>query len=307
MTTVVMYHYVRDLFNSRYPLIKGLDISQFVAQIRFLIQHYKFIRIEDLIESLYVGKALPSNAVLLTFDDAYIDHYTNVFPVLDYYNIQGCFYAPVKAITDHEVLDVNKIHFILASTSTDKIIKKIKDLFYEYRYNNRLKPFEYYYEMLAKPSRFDTKDVIFIKRLLQHGLDEKIRSEFTDILFKKFIGIKESAFSRELYMNEQQLKVLLRNGMHIGGHGHDHYWMDKLSVEKQKKEVELTTSFLDFIGVNKAYYSYCYPFGAFNDITVNILKAENYKCAFTTIVDKIKKTTNPFLIPRLDTNDLEIQ
>ena len=31
--TIVMYHYVRDLKNSRYPDIKGLDVSLFKEQI----------------------------------------------------------------------------------------------------------------------------------------------------------------------------------------------------------------------------------------------------------------------------------
>ena len=31
--TIVMYHYVRDLKNSKYPKIKGLDISFFKEEI----------------------------------------------------------------------------------------------------------------------------------------------------------------------------------------------------------------------------------------------------------------------------------
>ena len=33
--TVVMYHYIRDLKNSRYPNIKGMDIKNFKKQIKF--------------------------------------------------------------------------------------------------------------------------------------------------------------------------------------------------------------------------------------------------------------------------------
>ncbi len=29
--------------------------------------------------------------------------------------LTGCFFPPAKAVTEHEVLDVNKIHFILAA------------------------------------------------------------------------------------------------------------------------------------------------------------------------------------------------
>lgn len=35
---VVMYHYTRDLKHSRYPEIKGLDVSLFREQIEFMKQ-----------------------------------------------------------------------------------------------------------------------------------------------------------------------------------------------------------------------------------------------------------------------------
>ena len=115
--TIVMYHFVRDLRHSRYPLIKGLDIPLFKGQIAFLKHHYRFVTMEQVIEALAGGKELSERAVLLTFDDAYSDHYTAVFPLLDELGIQGSFFPPVKAITCNQVLDVNKIHFILAAAS----------------------------------------------------------------------------------------------------------------------------------------------------------------------------------------------
>ena len=54
--TVVMYHYIRDLKNSRYPNIKGLDIEKFKKQIKFFKENYNFVRIEDLIEYYKIMK-----------------------------------------------------------------------------------------------------------------------------------------------------------------------------------------------------------------------------------------------------------
>jgi len=108
--TVVMYHYVRDLKNSRYPGIKGLQIELFREQIMFLKKHYNFVTVEQVIDAYHSGssKNLPDHPVLLTFDDAYKDHFDYVFPFLYHHKIQGAFYAPVKAITQNTVLDVNK-------------------------------------------------------------------------------------------------------------------------------------------------------------------------------------------------------
>ena len=306
MITVVMYHYVRNLANSRYPSIKGLDFPLFVAQIKYLQKNYSFIRMEDLIDHLYDKKPLPNNPVLLTFDDAYIDHYLNVFPVLDALKIQGSFFAPVKAIAEHQVLDVNKVHFILASATEDLIINEIKNLLADIKNESGILSFSEYFETLAFHSRLDTKEVIFIKRLLQQALPEKHRNAMVNVLFEKTVGVEESAFSRELYMNEWHYKTMLKHGMHIGGHGYDHYWMEKLSPEEQNSEVSKTFGFLKNLGVNEDYYSYCYPFGSYNDETIKVLKKNSFRCAFTTEVDTIKidKDLNPFVLPRLDTNDL---
>src|SRR5574344_1047960 len=104
--TVIMYHYVRDLDNSRYPSIKGLRTSLFKEQLCFLKKYYHFVRVEDVIEAYNGGRLLPKHSVLLTFDDAYSDHFNTVFPILYHEGIQGAFYPPVKAITEHIVLDV---------------------------------------------------------------------------------------------------------------------------------------------------------------------------------------------------------
>ena len=89
-----------------------------------------------------------------------------------------------------------------------------------------LKDFDYYYRKLAHASSIDidTKEVIFIKKLLQVELVEDLRMKILNILLEKYVEVSEDKFSRELYMNEEQLKHMLRSGMHIGNHGYNHYW-----------------------------------------------------------------------------------
>ena len=73
--TIVMYHYVRDLQNSYFPEMKGLDISLFIEQIEYLEKHYNFITMEHLIAVLDGDAKMPMRPVLLTFDDGYIEHF----------------------------------------------------------------------------------------------------------------------------------------------------------------------------------------------------------------------------------------
>lgn len=92
--SVVMYHYVRDLEDSRFSEIKGLDVRLFREQIEYLCRNYNIIRIEDLIAALDKNINLPRRAALLTFDDGYIDHFLYVFPILVEKKYRGLFLYP---------------------------------------------------------------------------------------------------------------------------------------------------------------------------------------------------------------------
>ncbi len=304
--TIVMYHYVRDLKHSRYSDIKGLDYALFKEQILYLKKHYNFITMEEMIDSIDHATPLPKKAVLLTFDDAYADHFDFVFPFLNQHKIQGSFYPPVKAIQEHIVLDVNKIHHILASEiDKQKIIVALKSQLDKYRKEYNLESDSYYYDKLAHPNRFDTAEVIYIKRMLQVELNEDLRKIITNHLFEKIVGISEESFSRELYMNTDQIKCMKNNGMHIGSHGYDHYWLNSLPRDKQKQEIEKSLLFLDEIGCDRNYWTMCYPYGGFNETTIELMSEFKCKLALTTLVDVANiETNNRFKMPRLDTNDL---
>ena len=270
--SIITYHYVRDLKFSRYPQIKGLDLAVFKEQIEYFARNYHFITMELLIDAIENSNSLPDNSVLLTFDDAYIDHYLFVFPILNEKGIQGSFFPPVKAITEHTLLDVNKIHFILASeTNKSKILSQIFAELAKYRKDFNLNSDQSYFEKLAKSSRFDTAEVIFIKRLLQVELEEPVRKIITNNLFEKFVGISEESFSRELYMDIDQLKCMKRNGMHIGSHGYDHYWFGSLPKEKQANEIVKSLEFLRAIDCDMQNWTMSYPYGNYNSDTIELL------------------------------------
>jgi len=114
--SIIMYHYVRELHYSRYPEIKGLETDHFREQITYIKKHYNVISGANLLAAAEADalRNLPPRALLLTFDDGYVDHFTQVFPVLHREELSGCFFPSAKSILENQVLDVNKIHFVLA-------------------------------------------------------------------------------------------------------------------------------------------------------------------------------------------------
>ena len=304
--TIVMYHYIRDLKNSRYPGIKGLELSDFIEQIAYLKKHYNCVTMEDVLSSFESGDALPPKAMLLTFDDAYAEHFNIAYPILKKNGIQGSFFPPAKVITEHVVLDVNKIHFILASTrDTNLLVADIQLLLKKFKDEYKLDSFDEYYAKLAIANRFDNAQVIFIKRLLQHELHEGLRNKIVNELFLKYVKMEEKAFSQELYMSTDQISHLVNDGMHIGSHGYEHYWWNKLPLNKLEQEIDLSIKFLEKVGVDISRWTACYPYGSSSYDVVEVLKKKKCQLALTTVVDVANlDTSDRLLIPRLDTNDL---
>lgn len=306
--SIIMYHYVRDLRHSRYPEIKGLDIDLFKEQIGFIKKHYNVISAYDLLDIVGSSADLPPNALLLTFDDAYIDHFTEVFPVLDREKLPGLFFPSVKCILEHHVAYVNKIHFVLASVPNKRaIVDEIFRFIDENRSSYELNTNEYYWQTFGKSSlsRYDPAEVIFIKRVLQRELPQSLRNIITDSLFEKHVTNDEAAFSQELYMSEEQISHLQRNGMYIGCHSFDHYWLDYLSANDQKKQVDRSLQFLKNIGSNTERWIMCYPYGGYNKSLLDLIEDRGCVVGLTTKVGIADlEQDNPLTLPRLDTNDL---
>lgn len=304
--TVIAYHYVRDLKKSEYPRIKGLHVDNFISQLDYLEKFYKFITIENLLDAIYHKKRIPLNSLLLTFDDGYIDHYEIVLPILLERGIQGSFFPPGKAVQESEVLDVNKIHFLLAKIQdVSKILRDIFSLLDKYREKYNLKSNDFYYGKLAKENRFDGKDIMFIKSLLQRGLKFEVRSKIIKNLFYKYVSKDEKKFAEGLYVNVKQLKEMSEKGMYIGCHSYNHFWLNSLNPSDQFAEIEESLDFLKKVGTSHEGWVMCYPYGGYNESLIKIIKEKGCALAFGTEMGIANLNhTNCFTLERLDTNDL---
>src|ERR1017187_10416711 len=140
--TIVMYHYVRDLARTRYPAIKGRDLSSFRRQLDYIARHHSVVTAEEGVAAIREGEPLPDNAAWLTFDDGYSEHYSVVFPLLHERGWQGSFFPTARAVRDRELLDVNRIHFILAvSPDPEPVINAIREFIDDRQGCDGLRPF----------------------------------------------------------------------------------------------------------------------------------------------------------------------
>ena len=301
--TIVMYHYVRPIKNSLYPGIKGLELERFKRQLDYLSDNYSIITAEQLISNSLNGEHLPKNSCYLTFDDGFKDHIKYVMPELLIRKLQGSFFPPNNAIENREMLDVHAIHFILASTTNHKklvldINKISSKLGFSISGINSLQ------KIWAVPCDYDNAQTMYVKHMLQHVLPEHDRSKIISSLFKKYLGKNIKEFAEELYMSMSDIKNLVNNGMYVGSHGSSHRWLNKELKSYQEKDIKLSLKFLKKIGAPTRNWIMCYPYGGYNEDTLNILKSYNCSIGLTVKPGLANLKPSKMLeLNRFDTND----
>jgi peptidoglycan/xylan/chitin deacetylase (PgdA/CDA1 family) len=93
---ILMYHYISASPSAQDRIRYGLSVpsKRFEAQLKMLYDNgYTTISLRDLYEYLAIGKPLPDKPIILTFDDGYLDNYTNAFPILQKYGMVGTFFV----------------------------------------------------------------------------------------------------------------------------------------------------------------------------------------------------------------------
>ncbi len=96
----------------------------------------------------------------------------------------------------------------------------------------------------------------------------------------------------------------VKNGMFVGNHGYEHYWMNKLTPEEQEYDIDLSLNFLDFLGVSSNDWMMCFPHGAYDESLLKILRQKGCTLAVTIkpgIADL--SVENSLTLQRLDTNE----
>lgn len=92
---ILMYHYVRYVDKAADPLGFSLSVTpeQFAAQLDWLKRSgYETVRMDQAAACLRGEGACPARAVVLTFDDGYMDAYTAALPLLQQYGYVATFY-----------------------------------------------------------------------------------------------------------------------------------------------------------------------------------------------------------------------
>ena len=183
---------------------------------------------------------------------------------------------------------MNKIHILLATgKSTGEILRITKEIFDELKIGQILESsFDDLFRKNGVANERNDRETEFLKKLLQKLLPTRERRNLLNLLFCQLVDRKESSWVDEFYLTPDDVRKLAESGMEIGSHSHSHEWLSELSVSEQRHDLKTSFSILDTELRGSKAKSFCYPFGAFNESTINILNELDVR---TAVVNKGKK------------------
>lgn len=302
--TIVTYHYVRDGGEALY----ALDIAAFDRQLDHIADHYVPVTLRDVTTACPDPTAqLPDRACLLTFDDGYSDHYRTVFPRLAARGWKGLFFPVVRAARDREVLDANKIQFVLAAAGIDAVTFALRQAYSEACEEYGLPDFDAFHRSLAADrGHYNKGEIRFVKLALQTELPIPLRRAICADLFRRHVTADERAFADELYASASELREMQEAGMALGGHGAWHDRMNRLDADARQTEFDSSRAFLESLGVATGDgWPFCYPYGARDDSTLAAARSAGCSIGFT-IKPRIADldADSPLALPRKDAMEL---
>jgi len=98
---ILMYHHLTALDANASETLRTWTVApnQFAAQLDYLQQRgFHTITLHQLVDFFENGKSLPTNPIVLTFDDAWIDDYNVAFPELRKRDMVGVFFVPTAYV-----------------------------------------------------------------------------------------------------------------------------------------------------------------------------------------------------------------
>lgn len=115
---ILTYHYIANNPNPKDIQRNALSVSpdKFEAQMAYLSQNgYTPITL-DTLYGIFNGQAsAPGKPVVLTFDDGYIDFYTNAFPILRRFNFHAVSFIPTGLMGGGYYMNWNQIREIASA------------------------------------------------------------------------------------------------------------------------------------------------------------------------------------------------
>lgn len=289
---IITFHYVRD--NSKYYCLTTKDMDFLLD---WLGKGYEFTTLHEMKKSLADNSNRKKLQCCLTFDDGLQDHYYNVFPVLKRRQIPAHFFISTLPYIENRAVDIHLIHVLQFDLGVEKFGMALQK-----KYLEKGIQIDIYGKPLgAKYSKWASLPLSNIKNSLKM-LENTQRTGLLHEMFEEHFGNPDD-FRKGLYLTNEQISEMESGGMFFGNHGHTHSFLKEMSDEEQALDIRTAHTYLQELLTRKPD-TISYPFGSYNEKSIEICKALNYKAGLTVLRGDNTAETPALELKRMDVKEV---
>lgn len=256
---ILLYHLVFPDTTPRGTWNAGLVLrmSQFKRHIIWLNKRYDILRLDDYVALYRHNRHLLKGNIAITFDDGYRSVVDLVAPFFESQKIPATFFCTTRHFERHDLLWFVYLNALCSEKCYDKILFEGSD----YRLDTR-KPALKTWQMLIKKAKESGDPIGFASDLAQ-------KYPLSTLVKRKYEGVTE----------EQLVKIAKSDVLSLGGHTHNHPYLDQLSLVAQTHEMALNKRLLEDLSQTKVSL-FAYTGGVYNHDSLTAVGALDYTAAF---------------------------
>ncbi|MCG8404739.1 MAG: polysaccharide deacetylase family protein [Phycisphaerales bacterium] len=249
----------------------------FADHVRSLVKAFRVISLAECCDYLQGRLDVPTNSVVITFDDAYRQFFDDVFPILKQYDVPATMFVPTDSIDSQEPLWFNRVKALVFGTRQESL--RIDDAVVNIGEDRQ----RAYHEVTA----------------LLNGCSLEARDASLDHLFRD-ASFSDRHIARYRPLTWEQIREM-REFVTFEAHTLSHpnlrildSWELVREIEGSKRRLEET--------LNHEVRHFAFPFGQrahFNDDVADVVRRGGFDCALTTIRGSCGPGDDLFRLPRI--------
>jgi peptidoglycan/xylan/chitin deacetylase (PgdA/CDA1 family) len=270
----------------REGFFSGIPPAVFERQIRYLSQSYHFVTLSSLVASIYGGRPVQPNSIVLTLDDGFGDNYTNAFPILRKYGVPATIFLCVNSIERGELPWSQRLGYILQHTERERV-------------------------SLGPPVNCSFSLLTAEDRWKAYGVLEELCKSLSLPDLERFITRLGKECTVDLPLDRmltwEQILEMRQHDIEFGSHTLSHPHMASLPPEQAYKEMAESKRIMEQ-RLGEPIHHFAFPAGSYTTELIEMARRVGYTSLFirSTYQYVNTHTTDPFALRRLALPDVPV-
>jgi len=257
------------------PLRRQLDANKFRRALEILTRHYQFISIDDATAILAGDKPSQDNVAVLTFDDGYLNNFTQALPVLREFGVPAVFYIATGLVESREPFWFDRLDYVLQAAAAQGVTAKVAGRAFRFdsTYGSDIEA--EYATLRTYCKKYYADDEDFTEALHQLAIDLEQQTGMA-------LGSVLEGDPWACVVTKQDIQEFSKDELvTFGGHSVSHLRLGLSTPDKIRDElIESKQDIESWTG--KPCVHFAYPNGEFNEASENAVRETGYHSAVTS-------------------------